>query len=66
MDNGGNCESCEWVDVYSWDGALIGSERAGKPKVKGIDEAVAAAFDKANKPAATGTFGTIYFVPMED
>jgi hypothetical protein len=24
MDNGGNCEECEWVDVYSWDGALIG------------------------------------------
>ncbi len=66
MDNGGNCDACEWVDVYSWDGALIGSERAGKPKAKGIDEAIAAAFDKTNRPAATGSFGTVYFLPMED
>jgi len=29
MDNGGNCEQCEWVDVYALDGKLLGSTRAG-------------------------------------
>lgn len=46
MDNGGNCEDCEWVDVYSWDGVLLGSEGGNRKKVAGIDAAVKAAFDK--------------------
>lgn len=29
MDNGGNCEQCEWIDVYALDGNLLGSTRAG-------------------------------------
>ncbi len=66
MDNGGNCDTCEWVDVYSWDGALIGSERSKGPKSPGVAEATAAAFDKAKPPMATSSFGAIYFVPMEE
>jgi len=29
MDNGGNCEQCEWMDVYTIDGKLLGSTRPG-------------------------------------
>jgi hypothetical protein len=27
MFNGGNCEECEWHELYDWDGKLIGSDR---------------------------------------
>jgi hypothetical protein len=27
MFNGGNCEQCEWHDVYDWEGKLVGSDR---------------------------------------
>jgi hypothetical protein len=27
MFNGGNCEQCEWTDVYDWQGKLAGSNR---------------------------------------
>lgn len=27
MFNGGNCEQCEWHDVYDWQGKLVGSDR---------------------------------------
>jgi len=30
MFNGGNCEECEWNDLYDWDGKLIGSDRDRK------------------------------------
>jgi hypothetical protein len=25
--NGGNCEACEWHELYDWDGHLVGSDR---------------------------------------
>lgn len=46
MDNGGNCEECEWNDVYSTDGLLLGSTRGGKQRNAAVDSAVAAAYDK--------------------
>ena len=30
MFNGGNCEECEWQDVYDWDGKLVASNRDRK------------------------------------
>jgi len=27
MFNGGNCEECEWHELYDWSGALVGSDR---------------------------------------
>ncbi|MFL6657472.1 MAG: hypothetical protein ACJ8GW_05330 [Massilia sp.] len=46
MSNGGNCEQCEWREVYSWDGALLGSTRSKKPGVKAVDEALQAIDEK--------------------
>ena len=46
MFNGGNCPTCEWNEVYSWDGALLGSDRDKKKKVQVVDDAVAAITDK--------------------
>ena len=48
--NGGNCEECEWVDVYSWDGVLLGSEGGKRKKVTAIGAAVKAAYDKQASP----------------
>lgn len=30
MFNGGNCEECEWQEVYDWDGKLVASNRDRK------------------------------------
>jgi len=30
MFNGGNCEECEWHELYDWNGALVGSDRDRK------------------------------------
>lgn len=27
LSNGGNCEACEWHELYDWDGKLVGSDR---------------------------------------
>ncbi len=50
MGNGGNCDECEWVDVYSWDGVLLGSEGGKRKKIKEVSAAVKAAND-AQVPA---------------
>jgi hypothetical protein len=49
MDNGGNCEQCEWVDVYSLDGVLVGSTRNGKKLGAEPDAAVTIAFSGSGK-----------------
>jgi hypothetical protein len=49
MDNGGNCEQCEWVDVYSLDGVLLGSTRHGKKVSAELDAAMTAAFSTGGK-----------------
>ena len=46
MFNGGNCEECEWNEVYSWDGAFLGSDRDKTKKVPAVDDAVAAIAEK--------------------
>jgi hypothetical protein len=40
MFNGGNCEECEWNDLYDWDGKLIGSDRKGKKPNAVLNELV--------------------------
>jgi hypothetical protein len=42
MYNGGNCEECEWHELYSWDGAYLGSDRDRKVKNKALTAALAA------------------------
>jgi hypothetical protein len=49
MDNGGNCGSCEWHDVYTLDGALVGSDRDRKKKIKAVGDAVGAVYDKQTR-----------------
>lgn len=46
MINGATCETCEWNEVYSWDGVLVGSDRDKKIKLPAVDEAVGAVADK--------------------
>lgn len=50
MDNGGNCDRCEWVEVFGWDGAAVGSDRDKKKRNAQVTEASQAAFgDDARK-----------------
>ncbi len=51
LSNGGNCEKCEWQEIYSWDGSYVGSNRdKNKPdELKSI-------FNSVNNKASK-TFG---------
>ncbi|CDG83225.1 hypothetical protein [Janthinobacterium agaricidamnosum] len=49
MDNGGNCDNCEWLEVFGWDGAPVGSDRDKKNRNKAVAEASNAAFNDATK-----------------
>lgn len=49
MNNGGNCGKCEWFDVYTMDGVLVGNNRDRKKKNKLVGEAVDAVYDKKVK-----------------
>jgi len=49
MTNGGNCEQCEWYDVYSPDGTLLGSTRDRKKGAAAVDAAVGALYDRKTK-----------------
>ena len=46
MFNGGNCPSCEWNEVYGWDGVFVGSDRDKAKKVPAVEDAVAAIAEK--------------------
>ncbi len=46
MFNGGNCAACEWNEVYSWDGAFLGSDRDKTKKIPAVDDAMAAITEK--------------------
>ena len=46
MFNGGNCPTCEWNEVYGWDGVLVGSDRDKAKPVAAVDAAVAAITEK--------------------
>jgi hypothetical protein len=43
MFNGGNCEQCEWHDVYDWQGQLVGSDRDRGKTDKRVADIVSAA-----------------------
>ncbi|MFL6634503.1 MAG: hypothetical protein ACJ8HJ_19545 [Massilia sp.] len=43
MFNGGNCEQCEWHDVYDWQGKLVGSDRDRAKTDKRVTDIVSAA-----------------------
>lgn len=49
MYNGGSCQSCEWFDVYTPDGKLVGTNRDRKVRNKVVDAAVDAAYDEKAK-----------------
>lgn len=49
MNNGGNCQQCEWFDVYTVDGVLVGDNRNRKKKNLIVDAAVDAAYDEKVK-----------------
>lgn len=46
MDNGGNCDECEWNDVYSLDGTLVGSTLDKKRTNASLKAAIDAAYDE--------------------
>lgn len=43
MFNGGNCEQCEWHDVYDWQGKLVGSDRDRGKTDRRVTDIVSAA-----------------------
>lgn len=50
MGNGGNCDRCEWVEVFGWDGSTVGSDRDKNKRNPMVTEASQAAFgDDARK-----------------
>jgi hypothetical protein len=49
MDNGGNCARCEWHDVYSHDGVLLGTDRDRKNRSAAVKDAVSSVYDKKTK-----------------
>lgn len=46
MDNGGNCDDCEWSEVFDWNGAAVGSNRDKQLKTPVVKEALEAAVGK--------------------
>jgi hypothetical protein len=62
---GGNCEECEWADVYSWDGVLLGNERKAidPAKTAAIAEASSAAFDPKTPAMAKISLEDFYTDP---
>ncbi len=62
---GGNCKECEWVDVYTWDGELLGNEdkAVDVSKIPAIKEASAAAFDPKVPVMAKIALDSFYDVP---
>lgn len=49
MDNGGNCDECEWNDVYSLDGTLVGTTLDKKKNNASLKAAIDAAYDEHAK-----------------
>jgi hypothetical protein len=49
MFNGGNCPQCEWTDVYSLDGVLLGSTRDRKNRTADVTAALEALRDNQVK-----------------
>lgn len=62
MVNGGNCEQCEWDDVYAPDGALVGSTRAGKTSRAALERGFGALYDKSRRVLAHQDLAQLYAV----
>lgn len=74
MDNGGNCDQCEWNDVYSLDGTFVGSTLDKKKANASFKAAIDAAYDQRVKHVLThqplhGLYentGTQYVCPVKN
>ncbi|KQV45294.1 hypothetical protein ASD07_17380 [Duganella sp. Root336D2] len=53
MSNGGNCAQCEWQQVYSWDGKVLGSSLDAR-KNPAIKAALKGATGKGAKTLGSG------------
>lgn len=53
MSNGGNCEQCEWQQLYTWDGKVLGSSIDAK-KDPVISAALKGAENKKSKTLGAG------------
>lgn len=64
---GGNCAECEWVDVYSWDGLLLGTSggEGGKSQVQTVSDAIEAANDPKAPPLAKIEIDDFYYDPTD-
>ncbi len=59
LSNGGNCEQCEWAEIYDWDGKLLGASRDKKKSVE-VRDALKAAYDKKAKNLGKADLSNIY------
>jgi hypothetical protein len=62
MSNGGNCAQCEWQQVYTWDGKVLGSSLDAK-KDPAINAALKGAAGKGAKALGNGD---LYIYAMPD
>lgn len=66
MFNGGNCPTCEWNEVYGWDGAFVGSDRDKAKTLPAIGEAVAAITDKdVDRVTGVNDMAGLYSEPVK-
>jgi len=62
MSNGGNCDQCEWQQLYTWDGKMLGSSNDAKK-----DPAINAALKGTeNKKAKSLGAGDLYIYSEVD
>jgi hypothetical protein len=53
MSNGGNCDQCEWQQLYTWDGKNLGSSNDAK-KDPAINAALKGTESKKAKSLGAG------------
>ena len=49
MYNGGNCEACEWHELYDWDGKLVASDRDRRKPQAMLNELLRAQAGKSDR-----------------
>ncbi len=66
MFNGGNCPTCEWNEVYGWDGVFAGADRDKAKKIPIVDEAVAAITEKdVDRVTGVNDMAGLYSEPVK-
>ncbi|MBC7464663.1 MAG: hypothetical protein H7256_01605 [Bdellovibrio sp.] len=66
MGTGGNCEECEWLEAYAWDGSYIGTSRSKNKDIKkAVDLAAAAGFNPQTKKIIAQTNLAPFYTPDE-